>query len=411
MTSAEDFTPEAPPLCDLCGEACGGDFVSIPHQRTWNVDTSRWDTTNANACDDCYFVCRNCSQPTINDERYVSEINGHPYCEDCYYETHFTCERCSSTHYMRHACTNNWRDGMYCQDCNDEIENENDDYDSDYDDYDSHRSAWIRSYSVKVSGVFRKWNEELGQATISMRPRREEPYLGWELETNMRSGSDWTLRERGAEALANAAPSDYLIMKEDGSISGFEIVTQPCDYRTHLEIFPWQMLRTLANDFGMTSWRGGGAGLHVHISKSSFSKLHLGAFLQFHDKNTRELIKLAGRESSYSKFGRTINDWGSQYKQDRVKQALGHEVNGDRYVAVNLQNDHTVELRYFRGSLKPETVKGVLEFTHSLWLYTKKTKFTSLDCHKNILWDAYRGWLFDQPEFTLAQSLVTTRGL
>jgi len=406
MTASEDFVPEEPPIgeCHNCGEERV--LTSVADGYSYD-EQHRWRQRHHMYCEECFFHCNECDEPTPETNRYPSPLNGRAYCEDCYCETHNTCERCDDTIWAHQSNYPDFRDGPYCDDCLMVIEDEYYGGDCDYE----HPSNVIRSYSTKLGSVFRHWDTVINDCVLTGRGRHEIPYLGFELETNMREGSGYELRERGAIALRDASPDDYLIMKEDGSISGFEIVTEPCDYRTHLELFPWHMLNKLATDFGMTSWRGGGAGLHVHISKSSFSKLHLGAFLQFHDKNIKELVKLAGRESTYSKFGRTIRDWNHDVKMDRVKQAMGLEVNGDRYVAVNLQNRNTVELRYFRGSLKEQTVKGVLEFTHSLWQYTKQTKFTSLDSHKNILWPAYREWLFAQPEFTHAQSLVTTRGL
>jgi len=409
MTASEHFIPyeEPPQLCEACGDVA--EILESVYMGFGRDPEGRYVRHFQQLCQDCRFSCANCDEWYPNSNMFTAETNSREYCEDCYYELFFRCERCDVEERTRYQHTSDYRDGSFCGECISSIEEEYGE--DDYDFGGGRESSVVRSYTTRLGSVFRHWDAEVNECVTTIRGRRDIPYLGFELETNMREGASWSDRENGAIALRDASPQNYLIMKEDGSISGFEIVTEPCDYRTHLEMFPWQMLRTLANDYSMTSWRGAGAGLHVHISKKSFGKLHLGAFLQFHDKNIDELIKLAGRESSYSKFGRTVRGWGADIKMDRVKQALGKEANDDRYVAVNLQNTATVELRYFRGSLKPETVKGVLEFTHSLWLYTKSVKFTSLESHKNILWPAYRSWLFDQPEFTHAHNLVTTRGL
>ena len=40
--------------------------------------------------------------------------------------------------------------------------------------------------------------------------------------------------------------------------------------------------------------------------------------------------------------------------------------------AVNRNNRHTLELRFFRPSLRPDTVLACIEFTYCLWAYTEQ---------------------------------------
>ena len=44
----------------------------------------------------------------------------------------------------------------------------------------------------------------------------------------------------------------------------------------------------------------------------------------------------------------------------------------ERYLAVNRNNRHTLELRFFRPSLRPDTVLACIEFTYCLWAYTEQ---------------------------------------
>jgi hypothetical protein len=195
------------------------------------------------------------------------------------------------------------------------------------------------------------------------------PAIGFELETNT---DDYTKRVDAARFMLDGLDDNYLVIKEDGSVSGFEMVTMPADYRAHIEMFPWDKLPRLGSDYAMRSWNGStGCGLHVHISKSAFTSSHIYRFVNFHDNNAYQLTKLAGRESDqWARFGKY--DYES-----RLRQARGID-RTDRYVAVNTQPRDTYELRYFRGSLNPKTVKGVIEFTHALWAWTKDLSYADV---------------------------------
>jgi len=43
----------------------------------------------------------------------------------------------------------------------------------------------------------------------------------------------------------------------------------------------------------------------------------------------------------------------------------------DKYQAVNLQHDETVEFRIFKGNTKPQTISRYIEFVHGLVMFSK----------------------------------------
>lgn len=66
-------------------------------------------------------------------------------------------------------------------------------------------------------------------------------------------------------------------------------------------------------------------------------------------------------------------------------------VNEDRYVAINLQPSKTVEMRFFKGTMNPDTVKARLQSIHAVAEYAMESRFTtSITKHSN--WDAFRVW-------------------
>ena len=53
-----------------------------------------------------------------------------------------------------------------------------------------------------------------------------------------------------------------------------------------------------------------------------------------------------------------------------IKSPWGLGRGGERYMAINLQNTETIEIRIFKGSLKYERVLSGIEFCHALVQYS-----------------------------------------
>lgn len=312
-------------------------------------------------CDACAVPCDSCGTVLQTDDA----IYGPDYeyrCSDCHYELYFECNRCGETYRQR---SRHYYDGTgedYCADCYGEVVSE---CEPDYDN-GSIESYCHTTVNTDARFRFREWT--VTGITTHYDVPAKFPALGFELETNT---SDYTLRGEAADFMLANTEDNYMVIKEDGSVSGFEMVTYPADLRSHMELFPWDKLPKLASDYKMTSWRGSNCGLHVHISKSAFTSAHIYRFMNFHDHNSYSLSLFAGRDSQqWARFGKA--DYES-----RLRQARGLE-RTERYVAVNTCPEHTYELRYFRGSLRPATVKAYLEFTHALWAWTKDLSYADV---------------------------------
>jgi hypothetical protein len=78
---------------------------------------------------------------------------------------------------------------------------------------------------------------------------------------------------------------------------------------------------------------------------------------------------IVGRNSDYGKIG-------YESKRDNIRAIKGSSYSrggygGDRYLAINLQNSSTIELRMFKGSLKVERVLSAIEFSHAVVQYSR----------------------------------------
>jgi hypothetical protein len=170
----------------------------------------------------------------------------------------------------------------------------------------------------------------------------------------------------------------HVYLKDDGSLNdGFEIVTHPHTLTEYQTNFNWDALSKLKNQ-GLRSWNTSTCGLHVHVSREAFAvegvrlsyeqrilrrQAHELRFMKLIYDNERQVCRIAGRGGNhYASFmdkGKLVN---------KVKR--GVQQNG-RYSAVNTDNDNTLEVRVFKGSLRPERVLSALEFVTASVEYTR----------------------------------------
>ena len=307
-------------------------------------------------CRDSYYFCEDCEE--LVSENVDSHIIGRHeknVCDNCYQDTYTYCDRCERNwHNDEMYCIGNQdvcegcrEDFSYCDDC--------DEYYEDECDCDE-KERPINRYSYKPTPIF--------YGTDS-----RKLFLGVELEVE-------PTKDREASYIyAKELTGDLAYMKEDGSLNkddyeyGYEIVTHPISASQFLNIFPADSL-DLLRQTGVLSWDAHySCGIHIHMSREAFTARHLNYFMKFIYENANVISKYAGRDSSYAKFEVSKRDYiGVIRNKEYYNQS-------DRYVAVNLQNDATVELRFFRGTLQPQTFKSYIEFVNLAYDYTKKISY------------------------------------
>ena len=289
-----------------------------------------------------FFHCGCCESMEVLDDS--SYFNGTRYCEVCWDNNVYTCDDCGDQYWDG--------DGHHC---------------------DEDGSHLINSYSYKPRPYF------FGTATY---------HMGFELEVE----SDGNSIRDGAEVVSNAL-GERIYLKEDGSLSqGFEIVTHPHSLNEYQQNFDWSALRQLRR-LGFRSWDTSTCGLHVHVSRTAFGFAHKRSeivkvqahelrFMKLIYDNDRQISRLAGRTSSYATFedkGRLVS---------KVKH--GNQENG-RYSAINSENSETLEVRVFRGSLKPERVLMALELVQCAVEYTRDLHVSA--SNKALSWMMFTGYV------------------
>ena len=364
---------------------------------------------NSHSCSDCDFI-----YVTMRNVDWRRTIGTHSrtFVEFTQIEGEYRCEHCASEYFTENGGSHNfvccpscedtthqdncswYGDTLYCEGCHDSNvwncnncgEDQWDGTGHDCDEDAEESSNTIHSYSYRPSPYF------FGKGQY---------YLGFELEVEARNESRYT----GAE-IAQDLLGSHAYMKDDGSLNdGFEIVTHPHTLEAYQTDFNWDFIPRLKGN-GFRSWNTTTCGLHVHVSRTAFGtgipqwnspdrdqiilrrQAHELRFMKLIYDNQRQVERIAGRSGNH--FA-TFGDKGKLVS----KLKYGTQSDG-RYSAINTENDATLEVRVFKGSLRKERVMSALEFVAASVEYTRDLKVTSKN--QALSWLRFTAYISDNME-------------
>lgn len=364
-------------------------------------------------CEDCRNEldwCDHCEEYGVDLEltRVNTRSGEQCWCQGCWENNAWYCDRCTE-HYSNYYDSIRVRGiGHVCEDCRDNIgtfectecnnECANDDcVNSDDDDdnwlcnrcADSGRGA-IMSYTYRPTPIFYKADgEHLNE--------KDDLYLGIELEVEQNESST----NKGD--MVKAIKHDAYYFKSDGSLSnGFEIVTHPMTIayiHQHKEDVFKKMLNALI-DKRYRSYDSDTCGMHIHLSKKSFGTWQLYRFIKFFIDNKEFVTAISQRKIDNLNRWATIEEESTSEVIYKAKKKSG---NSRRYVAINLQNDRTIEIRIFRGTLNYQSFMKNIEFCYALFNFTR-------DC-KDITLESFKEYISKSSEYNMLNKFIKTKNI
>ena len=281
-------------------------------------------------------VCRRCGKRIWRNDAIDEDL-----CESCYNEAYVRCCDCGEVILYEDAFythdDEDSREYPYCTCC-----------------YPSHEAdVAIHDYYYKPEPIF------YGDG---------KRFYGIELEID--EGGEL---ESSAQGLLDIANSDCekIYCKHDGSLdAGFEIVSHPMTLDYHINEMPWEKVMQRAIRSGYLSHQAVTCGWHCHISRSGLGDTYeeqecaIAKILYFYEKFWDEILRFSRRTPGQAER------WARRYGGgvDTPKKTLEHakSSNFGRYMAVNLENANTVEMRIFRGTLKYSTFIATLQFVDEI---------------------------------------------
>lgn len=244
----------------------------------------------------------------------------------------------------------------------------------------------VKSYhTMKDAGVYTWFDTE---------PREECIHMGFELEVDRRSYSENISNHAVTNEVDKICEafdkSGFLQYEDDGSLSyGFETISQPASLKFHLDNM--EMYKQIFTHYirnGFISHDNARCGLHIHLDKKYFGNqvdTASAKMIYLFEKHWNNMVKFSRRTEDQ------IEDWAGRYHFDGRHSTLTKcvkEKNYGRYFAVNLENDDTIEIRLWRGTLNHTTFKATLKFTARL-AELCKTK-SAIELHK-MSWEEILG--------------------
>ena len=342
LTMGEELFSEYFCFCADCGELI---FI----REAVRIDGEHY-------CHDCVCTCDICGKHIRNDDSYRTVDSDYDYCHDCFISETYRCLDCGER-FRYEDDLHEVDDGWYCDDC-----------------WEDHKPIISDYHTMKDYGDIHFYGDE---------SRRDSIYMGFELEIDADHRFN---RESIAEELQSRF-GDFLNYEKDSSIlNGFEIISQPASLSYHMSIMPKysDAFRYLL-DNDIKSHDAGSCGLHIHLDRRYFGHKEdssIAKLLYIFEKFRPELMRFSRRTEAQA------SDWARSRKQnyggngtwikEAVAQSKFYSSYQNRYYAVNLCNNNTIELRLWRGTLNAETFEATLKFTARLAEICKYTRAVDL---------------------------------
>ena len=275
---------------------------------------------------------------------------------------YFYCEHCSD-HFHAHEMSD-YEHSVICIMCRDDVD---DDDEIEPDDDDS-----IHSYNYKPRPVF------FGD--------KSKRFYGVELEVEFQNS-------RNVVANDIIQKSEFY-MKEDSSLeNGIEFVTHPMNLSNHQNFWESMIKDIKSVDARSKSHDVSTCGLHVHVGLVGLNEAMINRIVIFTLMCKRQIETIARRRNNnYAVFTPFIG-------MKKTKKAL--KDNG-RYSAINFTSS-TLEFRFFKGTLKHETLISSIEFIDAMIEFCKDKHSLSTKCDSNSFWQRF----INKTDFTKYNHLET----
>ena len=288
-------------------------------------------------CEDCAeeecYHCECCDDLIFRENDYGDDYTS--LCAICYNNHYYRCDCCNELLYEDNVYW--YHDEILCEHCyNNRIDEEN-----------------IHDYNYKPEPIFYR--------------NDTNRYYGIELEVD--KGGNYSLYAGQIIDTANVG-NEHIYIKSDGSLDdGFEVVSHPMTLDYHINEMDWQSVLQTARNLDYYSHDTSTCGYHIHISRQSLGDTYdeqedvISRIMYFIELHWNEMLKFSRRTES------NMNRWSARLGYEKTsKEILEKAKYGSRgrYVAVNIENYSTVEIRMFRGALKYNSFIATLQMVDNI---------------------------------------------
>ena len=366
----------------FCDEDCAENYghVHCENCGEWVHSDDCIETEDGSifCCEECaenagYRRCYSCDEWHRRRDMYLTADSDLWFCEDCLDDL-FWCEGCER--YFEYGDNVTWSDDddcYYCEDCWNERSG----------------GRLIRNYHSSKNA------DDYHFLRAGDEQRSDVPFMGHELEVDGGDNPGGMVEE-----IANDNPGVFFY-EHDGSLSsrGVEIISQPASllwYEANRNRY--EQLRRTCLKYNYSSHDNERCGLHIHIDKLYFGKkakdveMCVARLLFLFERHWSNLTKFARRTDEQLHWCKRYPGCSDRVERSAIYRAKHMGRGGDRYCAINLTNNHTIEIRLWRGTLNVQTFMATIKFTARLAQLAKETPIARL---AQMTWDELLG---DDPD-------------
>lgn len=216
-------------------------------------------------------------------------------------------------------------------------------------------------------------------------------YYGMELEMDAGAKRKGVIYHDKSIETAGIKNAPDLYFKQDGSLEhGFEVVTRPAT---------WEYLRDRDFSFtkkfremGYQSYNTKTCGHHIHVSREGLTTDTVANLLIFIQGNKEFVVRASRRNMPNLQRWARFTDMSTADLKAMVKDK---RLQYEKYFALNLLPEHTIEFRFFRGTISEEAIKRNLAFVVALVHWAKVANEDKLTV------DVWLEWLLEFGDTTL----------
>ena len=333
-------------MCDRCGKVV--EDCHIVHIE----DTEEY------VCDDCaeenYYQCMECGE-WYSVSRIISDSEGQYLCEDCYCDSYYTCAECGAFVHQDDCYWNNAIDEPYCEYC----------------------------YNTEIQGQFINSYHSNDDWTVHCTEDEYNDYmpnkLTLGLEVEVAGSAEY------AEGFMDKIDNDLIYLERDGSVAGFEIITQPMTRQYATGLFEDKISEGF-EFLKENNFKGHDAGgIHIHVGLPYDNELDFMSCLLKLKKllynlptNMQDLLLLISQRKSD-----TLKRWSDNmyYRKMTLQNCTSQS---SRYELLNIDSrTKTLEFRMFNSNLRTERIMKNIEVVLSLLDYVE-TYYTVNMYDKNL---------------------------
>ena len=375
--------------CSCCNEYHEGSYeIEVEYLREYKSVCSDC----VECYDDKFFYCDDCGNyKALEDytQEEIYDVDSQEYiymCDSCkdsdnyifyceYHERHEKTDNTLTINNYGEICFRAYEEGefSYCQDCEEYYHVDDLEY-SDEDDY-LYCNECIGEHKGHIKSYHDHKCEYINNNKIS---DIEEPYnLTFGIELEVESKGHISCSEMANILYDNM--NDFTVYETDGSLNnGFEIITVPFDNNYYEEEGKELLINMLdlLKENNFISHDTNTCGYHIHVGRHGLGRNYgerLNTIMNINlvcEYFKEELTLLSRRKESQ------LNRWANfltsginkeNLTTDKVETLVKN--NKQRYSAINLNNESTIEFRIFRGTLKKETFLATYELVYNICKY------------------------------------------